>query len=152
ERNSTYAIINATIHPAPGQTIENGKLLFKDGKILAIGTSISIPIEAIILNAKDKHIYPAFIEPYSDYGVERGKKSPYSRMPQYERKDNGLLAWNAAITPEVDAALLFKTNASKADALRRTGFATILTHQQDGIVRGTGLLVHLNNDKENETV
>jgi imidazolonepropionase-like amidohydrolase len=152
ERNSTYAIINATLHPTAGQTIENGKLLFKAGKILAVGANVSIPVEAIILDAKGKHIYPAFIEPYADYGVEIGKKPTPSRMPQYERKGAGPLAWNAAVTPEVDAALLFKTDAQKADIFRKTGFATALTHQHDGIVRGTGLLVHLSNDKENEVV
>lgn len=152
ERNTLFAIINAVIHPEAGKEIRNGKMLFQDGKILAIGASITIPLQAYIIDAGGRHIYPAFVELFNDYGVETGKKSPPSRMPQYERKEAGPLAWNAAITPEVDAVMRFKTDAAKADAMRKAGFATVLTHMHDGIARGTGPLVHLVDEKENDVV
>jgi len=152
ERNTLYAIINAVLHPEAGKEIQNGKLLFQDGKILEMGANITIPLQAYIIDAGGRHIYPAFIEAYSDIGVETGKKSPPLRMPQYERKDAGPLAWNAAITPEVDAVFRFKTDAAKTDAMRKNGFATALTHLHDGIARGTGPLIHLTDDRENEVI
>ncbi|MGZ3898937.1 MAG: amidohydrolase family protein, partial [Bacteroidia bacterium] len=40
----------------------------------------------------------------------------------------------------------------KADELKKLGFATVLTCPKDGIVRGSGALVILNNGKENQAV
>src|SRR5688572_17848545 len=39
----TYAIRNARIFPVTGPPIENGTLVIRDGKIEAVGPSVSIP-------------------------------------------------------------------------------------------------------------
>src|SRR5210317_2618210 len=47
--------------------------------------------------------------------------------------------------PETDATSKFKYNKAKAEAYLKQGFGVVNTHVQDGIVRGTGILVALNN-------
>ena len=59
------AIINATLHPSPNKTIENGTLLFKEGKIVAMGKSVSLPQNTQIHDFSKKHLYASFIEIYS---------------------------------------------------------------------------------------
>jgi imidazolonepropionase-like amidohydrolase len=44
---------------------------------------------------------------------------------------------------------LFNVDEAKAKSLRDLGFGTVLTHQKDGIARGTGAVVTLANMKEN---
>ncbi|MFX8774287.1 hypothetical protein ABTM73_18930, partial [Acinetobacter baumannii] len=59
------------------------------------------------------------------------------------------MGWNPAIKPEVDAIRLFGVDDARAKPLREAGFGTVLTHQKDGIIRGTGALVTLANAKDN---
>jgi len=41
---------------------------------------------------------------------------------------------------------------NKAKQLRELGFGTVSTHQQDGIVRGTGTIVLLGDERENQNI
>ena len=53
--------------------------------------------------------------------------------------------WNEHIKPETDGLKNFKYDQTKADELLKAGFGVVGTHFQDGIVRGTGTLIALNN-------
>jgi hypothetical protein len=48
---------------------------------------------------------------------------------------------------DVDGSRIFSTDDTKAKGLRDLGFGTVLTHQKDGIARGTGVVVTLANEK-----
>jgi len=50
----------------------------------------------------------------------------------------------------VQASSLFVTDDTKAKSLREIGFGAVLTHQKDGIARGTGTLVSLANKKRKQ--
>jgi imidazolonepropionase-like amidohydrolase len=64
----------------------------------------------------------------------------------------GPYSWNQAIKSEVSHAKLFEVNDAKAKELRKLGFGTVLTHQMDGISRGTGVFVSLAKERENLVV
>jgi len=150
-KNHNYsAFINAVIHTDYKTTIENGTLLIKDGEIVAVGTKVDIPANAVIYDLKQKHIYPSLIDLYSDYGITKAEKKKgrnFSR--QFKTNNRGAFNWNQAIKPEVEAGKLFKVDTKKAEELRKLGFGTVLTHQQDGIMRGTSALVTLGNEQAN---
>ena len=83
---------------------------------------------------------------------------PHCKAPPANRNEGtyqnisntkGAYGWNQALKPETDASKLFTVNSDKAKDLRNIGFGTVLTHQQDGIARGTGSLVTLGTEKEN---
>lgn len=63
-------ISNATIHIGNGQVIENGSIKISNGKIEEVGTGISIPGGATIVDAKGKHVYPGLILPASTLGLQ----------------------------------------------------------------------------------
>src|SRR5690625_5351909 len=52
------ALTGATIHTMAGEVIENGTLLFQEGVITALGTSVSLPDNAVVEDLSGKHIYP----------------------------------------------------------------------------------------------
>ena len=79
-----YAFTNATIVYSPGLKLENGILLVKGDKIIAMDTSLEIPNGSIVFNLKGDYIYPSFIDLYSDYGVEKATKEKYNYRPQYQ--------------------------------------------------------------------
>lgn len=148
--NSThtlFAFSNAVVHVDADISIENATLLVQDGKILSVGKLIQIPKEAVAVDLKGKHIYPAFIDLYSDYGMPEVKRTEFSDVPK-----KGAFGSNQAIKSEVEAHKLFLHNQSRADDLRKQGFGAVLTSQKDGIVRGAGTLINLTTEKENESI
>ncbi|MBD2755250.1 amidohydrolase family protein [Spirosoma validum] len=154
ERTGLYAFTNATIIVDPQTTLQNATLLIRDGRIEAVGTSVSVPAGAVVADLKGKRIYPALIDINSDYGMPEVKveRRGFFAPPQLESNKKGAYYWNQAVQPENDASLLFKSIPAKADELRKLGFGVVLTHPHDGVVRGTGALVTLADDRENTLV
>ena len=143
-KNTTVAFTNAKIYVTPTNIIKKGTLLVKDGKIVSVGKSVSIPEGAKTVDLEGKTIYPSFIDLYSDFGVKKPKRaSRNNRSPQYDAGRTGHY-WNDHIRPETDASLSFAFDNKKAKDLVNAGFGVVNTHMQDGIVRGNGLLVALN--------
>lgn len=148
-KNTNYtAITNAKIYVTPTQVINKGTLLIKDGKVVASGTSVNIPKNAHQIDASGKTIYPSFIDMYSNFGVEKPKRSSNMRSSQYDPSRTGFY-WNDHVMPETNAIDHFKYDSKKADELIKAGFGVVNTHLQDGIVRGSGTLIALNSDSDN---
>ncbi len=156
QRNGTYAFINATIVKDAATRIVNATLLIKDGRIVAVGTSVSIPADALVIDCKGKFIYPSFIDVYADYGMPALQRAQggfnFNAPAQLTSNQKGAFGWNQAIRTDVNAAHLFVTDDGKGKTLRESGFGSVLSHQRDGIARGTGVFVSLANEKENKVV
>ncbi|MCW5515837.1 amidohydrolase family protein [Muriicola sp. Z0-33] len=144
KNNNFTALTNARIHISPTQIVDNGTLLIQNGKVVQVGKSVNIPANAVRINLSGKSIYPSFIDIFSDFGVEKPKRPPYSgRSAQYNSTREGFY-WNDHIMPENNAISKFKYDDKKAKELRAAGFGVVNTHLQDGIARGTGALIALN--------
>lgn len=143
--NTNYTVFkNAKIHVDPNTTIENGMMAIKEGKITAVGKSISIPKNSITIDLKGKDIYPSFIEIYSDFGMKKpAKASNGNGQPQYNPGREGYY-WNDHIRPETNALESFSFDKTEAEKFQKNGFGAVNTHMADGIMRGTGMLVSLN--------
>lgn len=151
--NTNYtAFTNAKIHISSNQIINKGTLLIKDGKVLSSGTNVTIPKNTTIINLEGKSIYPSFIDMYSGFGIEKPKRATRNRSqtPQYDASRTGYY-WNDHVMPEKEALSEFKFDSKKANDLLKAGFGVVNTHIQDGIHRGTGTLIALNNKDGNET-
>ena len=77
--DAVHAFINAQIHIDAGTSIKRAVLITKNDKILAVGTDVNIPSNAIIHNLEGAHIYPSFIDPYSTYGLPSIEKSEWNQ-------------------------------------------------------------------------
>ncbi len=152
-RNATYAFTNATVVKDAQTTINKATLIIKMGKIVGVGSNIAIPADAIVVDCAGKFIYPSFIDIYSDYGVTAPARNAggftFGAPTQLNSNTKGAFGWNQAIKSDVNAAVLFNADEAKAKALRENGFGVVLTHQKDGIARGTGSVVDLSDRKEN---
>tara|TARA_R110002124_G_scaffold120987_1_gene279312 strand:- start:3737 stop:6712 length:2976 start_codon:yes stop_codon:yes gene_type:complete len=144
--NTTVAFTNAKIYVTPTQIINKGTLLVKDGKVISVGKRVSIPNGTKIIDLSGKTIYPSFIEVYSNFGIKNPTPPRNtSRIRQYEANRKGYY-WNDHIRPETNSFSSFKYDASKAKSLLKAGFGVVNTHLQDGIIRGSGVLVALNSN------
>ncbi|HYK46353.1 MAG TPA: amidohydrolase family protein, partial [Parafilimonas sp.] len=151
-RQGYLAFTHATIVKDARTTLTEATLIIKEGKIIAVGNNISVPKEAAVIDCKGKYIYPSFIDLFSDYGItaeQQPQRSTDFFRTQMLSNTKGAYGWNQAIRPETDASKIFSVNDDKAKDLRGVGFGVVVSHLQDGIARGTGTLVTLNDEKEN---
>jgi imidazolonepropionase-like amidohydrolase len=159
-RTGCYAFTNATIVKDGQTTLNNATLVIRDGRIASVGINAAIPKDAVVINCKGKWIYPSLIDIYSDYGIpaqQRQTPTPgagggFFAQQQFTSNTKGAYGWNQAIRSEVNAADIFTVDDKSAKSLRDIGFGSVLTHQKDGIARGTGAFVTLANEKENLVV
>jgi imidazolonepropionase-like amidohydrolase len=153
-KDEHYAFTNATIVKDVTTTLQNATMVIRQGKIEAVGVGITIPKEAVVVDCKGKFIYPSFIDMYSDYGTAPVARPAFSFGGQSQMLSNtkGAYGWNQAIKSEIDIAKTFAVNDAKAKELRSNGFGIVLTHQMDGLSRGTGAIVSLANEKENKVM
>lgn len=154
KREGCYAFTHATIVKDGQTTLQDATLVIRKGKILSAATNAAIPKDAVVIDCKGKYIYPSFIDIYSDYGVgspqrERTGGFDFRAPAQLTSNQKGAYGWNQALRTDVDAEKIFSVDNAKAKSLREAGFGTVLSHQKDGIARGTGLVATLAEDKEN---
>jgi hypothetical protein len=71
----TIAVQGGKIIPIVGQPVEQGTILIRDGKIVAIGTDIEIPVDARIVDASGKVVMPGFIEAHSAEGMSQANET-----------------------------------------------------------------------------
>jgi len=67
--NPPVFIRNATVMTATGQEIANASVLLRDGKIVALGTSVTAPADAVVVDGTDKFVTPGIIDTHSHLGV-----------------------------------------------------------------------------------
>ncbi|GAB2777616.1 imidazolonepropionase-like amidohydrolase [Hymenobacter luteus] len=155
QRPGLYAFTHATIFLDYKTRLDDATLLIRDGKVEAVGPKVKIPAGAVVQDLKGRFIYPGFVDLYASYGVPEVKapeRQGRRSGPQLESTKAGAYDWNQAIHPEVNAAELFRVNAEQAEAYRRQGFGAVLTHQPDGIARGTAALVSLSSSRRESEV
>ena len=158
-RDNHYAFINAKIHLDYKTAIDNGTLIIKNGLVEDVGSNIDIPNGVRVFDLDGKHIYPSFIDLYSDYAIVKSERrrpssnwmSSYTN-PQILSNKNGPFSWNESIKPEVNSVENIKFDEKRSKELRNIGFGAVLSHNMDGIMRGTGAIISLNSDAEQNIV
>ncbi|GAA5221792.1 amidohydrolase family protein [Membranihabitans marinus] len=146
------AFVNANIHDSPGHIIEGGSMIIKEGKIVSVGQKLDIPVGAIKVDLKGKHIYSSFIDLYSQYGVPPTPKINNPPTVQMNSLKKGPVGWNQTISPEYAAVNEFTLDEKEAKERRLNGFGSVLSHRIDGVVRGSGFITTLNNTHSQTTV
>ena len=144
-RAELHVYEGALIHVTADEVIADGHLVVRRGRIEAVGAGAYSSAEPVVRHdVSGKEIYPAFVDVYAGWGLNKGERSRWDGKPHYEREDTkAAMGWNSALHPEFDAAQVFVPDAKGAKARRAAGFGAVVTHRQDGIVRGTAALVAL---------
>jgi len=133
-RGETWAIRNARIVTVTKGVIENGTVVISDGKIIAVGTNVSVPGNAKILDAKGLSVYPGMIDGNTVIGLtEIGQGAP-GTVDTSEIGDN-----NANIRAEVAV----HPDSAHVRVTRANGITTVLTAPRGGTIAGQGALINL---------
>lgn len=68
----TILIRNATVLTVTKGTVQNGSVLIENGKIAAVGTNVSAPADATVVDATGKYLMPGIIDCHSHTAIEGG--------------------------------------------------------------------------------
>ncbi len=96
QEGDTYAVQGATIHTVANGVIENGTIVLRGGRIIAVGVNVDIPAGAEIIDGEGKHVYPGMIDAFSQLGLtEIGAVAVTSDMNELGRWNPHLNAYTA---------------------------------------------------------
>lgn len=154
-RTNAYAFTNATIHVDHQTILKNATLLISEGTIQQVGVGVSAPKGYTTIDATGKHLYPSFIEMYSDYGIPKPVKSAGFNWGAAEKitpLTKGAYNSNDAIRSYYTAAEAFSIDNVAAKELRTIGFGTTSSFMKDGIARGISVLATLGSTSDNEVI
>ncbi len=126
-----HAIVGATVHVSPDQTIEDATIVVRGGRILSVGAGADAPEGARVFDAQGLHVYPGLI----DACVEIDAPKPDSGSPG--------MHWNELVTPHRSALDGDGMGESDKESLRDMGFVAAGIAPKGGVFRGMGAAVSL---------
>jgi len=115
-QDHTVYITGATIHTVSGDTIENGGIIFEDGRITSIlpdgmVTGFAPGTEVIEIDAAGLHVYPGLISPYSQLGL--------TEIDAVRATQD--MSETLSMTPEVRAAVAVNPDSTLLPVTRSNG-------------------------------
>lgn len=146
--SDTYAITHATIIQAPGRKLEGGTVVISKGLITAVGSSVNIPADAVIINGDSMFVYAGFIDGYSHIGVpkpkeERAEPVKYPGDPPPDR---------AGITPHLDVRDFLAPADRSVEEFRNAGFTTAQVVPHGNLLPGQAAIILLAGNTADEMV
>jgi imidazolonepropionase-like amidohydrolase len=69
QTSPSYAIAHAKIFTLAGSPIEDGTVVIRDGKIVAIGAAVEVPADAQVIDAKGLQVYPGLFDSVTQMGL-----------------------------------------------------------------------------------
>ena len=135
------AIVGVDIVPMPGERIEDGVIIMRDGIIEAVGSDIEIPEGYRVHDRSGLVAYPGLVEPAL---LLDSSELVTARMAERGAHHNG------NVVPQVDMA---ESDISLDDGgaqLRSLGFCTAMVLPDSKIFRGRGTVVLLDEEEGNQ--
>jgi imidazolonepropionase-like amidohydrolase len=69
-QGTTYAIVGGTVHTLTGPIVEDGTVLLRDGRIIAVGHDLPIPEDAERIDVSGLQVYPGLFNAFSNLGLQ----------------------------------------------------------------------------------
>lgn len=132
-RKAAVAIRNATIYPVTAAPIQNGTIVFANGVITAVGTKVTIPAGAMVIDGTGLSVYPGLIDSGSQVGLAEVSSVP-GTVDTSELGD---------INPNARAAVAINPHSNVIPVTRVNGITTVVSEPSGGIISGQSALVQL---------
>lgn len=133
KQTSPVIITNATVHVGNGQVLDNTSVLITDGKISQIGSGISAPAGAQIINAQGSQLYPGLILSATDLGLV---EVPSVRATS-DVHEIGVL------NPSMRSIVAYNTDSKVTNTLRSNGILLASIVPEGGLISGSSSVVQL---------
>ncbi|MBU3679113.1 MAG: amidohydrolase family protein [Candidatus Kapabacteria bacterium] len=125
------ALTNATIHTAAGPTLQKASIVFDRGVIVDVGTTVTIPQGARVIDCAGKHVYPGFIAPNTTIGLTEIDAVRSTRDA----------AEVGPLNPNAKAATAYNPDSDIIPTVRMNGVLLVNSVPQGGLVSGQAALM-----------
>lgn len=133
KQSSPLLLRGATVHPVSGPDVR-GDVLIVDGKIKAVGGTITAPAGATVIELAGKHVYPGFIGAHTGLGL----------VEVASVRGTVDLAESGLINPNVRAQPAINPDSELLPVARTNGILTALAVPQTaGLIAGASTLIRL---------
>jgi imidazolonepropionase-like amidohydrolase len=131
----TIAITGGKVYPVSGPPIENGTVLMRDGKIVAVGKDIAIPSDAQKVDATGKWVTPGLVNAYTNLGFGDVGFSAGPRELRAKRGDgiaSGFATWEG-----------YNPQSTLIAPAREGGVTSVVASPSGGLISGQAAIVDL---------
>ncbi len=132
-KGGTFALTNATVETVTKGTLLNATVIISNGKITAVGTNVSLPAGAEVMDCSGHFIYPGFIDGGTRIGLSEVNSVPLTN----DHNEVG------DVVPQVRALVAVNPNSTHIPVTRVSGVTTALTVPSGGLFPGTAALINL---------
>ncbi|HYF00053.1 MAG TPA: amidohydrolase, partial [Planctomycetota bacterium] len=70
------AIKDATVHVAPGRTLEKAVVVLRDGLVADVGADVPVPPDAEVVDGQGLHVYAGFVDARTTLGLGTTQRTP----------------------------------------------------------------------------
>ncbi len=154
----SFAIRGAKVVPVSGAPLENATVLMSRGIITAVGTNVTIPPDAWVIEGKGLVVYPGLVDAFTDVGVaatpssggsggnaagaEGNSRPPVSKGPEDR----------PATTPWRNAADEINLADARIEGWRSAGFTTTVSAPKAGMFPGQAAVLDLAGERAGNLV
>ena len=128
-----YALTNAQVITAPGDTLRDATVVIDDETIAAVGTDVTPPGDAQIIDGEGRTVYPGFIDGGTRLGLQEVGSLP-------ETQDFNEIG---EVSAHMDALTAVNPNSVHIPVARVVGITAALTAPTNGMLPGTAALIGL---------
>jgi imidazolonepropionase-like amidohydrolase len=127
------SIVGATVHTMTGETIANGTVSFREGRIVEVGAGLDALPGAELIDATGKHVYPGLIDANSVLGLSEIS----SVAASVDISETG------EINPALSTAIAINPDSELIPVSRANGLTHVLSVPGGGLVSGTSTVIRL---------
>ncbi len=128
-----FALTNAQVIVAPGDTLDDGTVVIRDDSIDAVGPDVSVPSDAQAFDLSGQMVYPGFIDSGTHLGLAEIGSLPETR----DFNEIGDL------TAHMNALTAVNPSTVHVPTTRVHGITSVITEPENGILPGTAALIGL---------
>ena len=128
-----FALTNAQVIVAPGDTLTDGTVVIRDDSIAAVGPNVSVPSDAQAFDLSGQMVYPGFIDSGTHLGLAEIGSLP-------ETQDFNEIG---DLTAHMNALTAVNPSTVHVPTTRVHGITSVITEPENGILPGTAALIGL---------
>lgn len=130
----TIAITGGTVYPVSGPRLENATVLISAGRIVAVGTGVTVPAGATHIDASGKWVTPGLFDSGTQIGL--------TEIGAVQETNEGAFRGNG-IAPSFNVAAGINPASQLVPVTRVEGVTTVLTSPGGGLISGQAVVIDL---------
>lgn len=137
----TIAITGGKVYPVSGPPIENGTVLIRNGKIVAVGSNVAVPADAEKVDASGKWVTPGLVSAETQLGLVEVGFGAGANESRARTAEGGI-----PITPDFTSWDGLNPRSVLIPPAREGGVTSVMAMPVGGLIAGQAAMIDLFGD------